>query len=138
MKSYIYVVLLLFFQSANFSSAQDQSIQFSIINSAGYSIGVGSCGRPCKVYKKMNPMEEGLIKIPTGHSQIYIERNIYGADPVAYQIDEKLINLPKDHMLVFVPNFGMVIISRGDLSSIDFRNPKSINEYSKGRLQVLD
>jgi hypothetical protein len=83
-------------------------------------------------------MEEGLIKIPAGHSQIYIERNIYGADPVAYQIDEKLINLPKDHMLVFVPNFGMLIISKGDLLSIDFRNPKSIKEYPKGRLQVLD
>jgi len=83
-------------------------------------------------------MEEALIRIPSGHSQIYVERNTYGADPGAYQIDQTLINLPKDYLLVFVPNFDLLIISRSDLSSIDFRNPKSIKNFSKGRLQVLD
>ena len=83
-------------------------------------------------------MEEALIKIPSGHSQIYLERNIYGADPGAYRIDQILINLSKDYVLVFVPNFDLLIISRSDLSSIDFRNPKSIKKFSKGRLQVLD
>ena len=138
MTNYIFIILLSFFQSTNFLFAQHESIEFSIINSAGYSIGVGSCGRPCKVYKTIKSMEEALIKIPSGHSQIYLERNIYGADPGAYRIDQILINLSKDYVLVFVPNFDLLIISRSDLSSIDFRNPKSIKKFSKGRLQVLD
>ncbi len=83
-------------------------------------------------------MEEALIKIPSGDSQICVERNIYGADPAEYEIDGRLINLPKDQMLIFVPNFDILIISRSDLSSIDFTNPESINKFSKGRLQVLD
>jgi hypothetical protein len=83
-------------------------------------------------------MKEALIKIPGGDSQIYVERNTYGADPGTYQIDQTLINLPKDYLLVFVPNFDLLMISRSDLSSIDFGDPKSIKKFSKGRLQVLD
>ena len=134
-----FCILLIFLcLSANNIFGQEGVIEFSIINSSDYSIGVGSCGDPCKVYRNVEPKAEATIKILGKHQHLYIERNILGGDPVEFEISDSLRSLPADFVLIFIPNSTILIISKNDVPSIDFADKKSIFSISKGRLQLLD
>jgi hypothetical protein len=67
-----------------------------------------------------------------------IERNSAGTDSIGYEINNILQELPVDMMLVFIPHYSMLLISKDDFDKINFNDPKSILDVSKGELQLLD
>jgi hypothetical protein len=113
-------------------------MRLTIYNSSDYTIGVGSCGWPCKEYKKILPYKKVKVDIPKTHQELMIERYFHGVDLGGCSIIKILREMSPDMMLIFIPHHSMVIISKDDFTKINLRDHKSIYDASKGRLKLLD
>ena len=130
-------ILLLLIAVPQISLSQD-TFEITVYNASDYTIGIGSCGEPCKKYKKISPNQKASVNIPKTHRELMIERYSDGADPVGYRITEDLQKMSSSVTLVFVPHYTMAFILNSDFGKIDLKDKKSVTAVSKGRLELLD